>query len=185
MKLLYDFFPVILFFVAYKLGGLYAATLTAMVASALQVGIYWLKFRKTETLHLITFALLLVFGSATLILKDPMFIKWKPSVVNWLFAAVFVGSQFVGKKSVVERMMGNAITLSAGRWRILNLSWAVFFTFLGFANLYVVYNFDENTWVNFKLFGMMGLTFLFIVLQMLFLARHMHPTDPNQKEGDA
>jgi intracellular septation protein len=182
MKLLFDFFPILLFFVAYKMYDIYVATAVAIVAAFVQVGAYWLQHRRVEKTHVITLTLLVVFGGLTLILQDETFIKWKPSVINWLFGIVFLGSQFIGKKSIVERMMGANLALSAPIWNRLNTSWAVFFLALGFANLYVVYNFDTDTWVNFKLFGMMGLTIAFIIAQAIYLSRHVQETRKEETE---
>lgn len=183
MKLLYDFFPILLFFIAYKLYGIYAATVVAIVASFIQVGGYWLKHRRFENMHLVTLGLIVVLGGATLWLQDERFIKWKPTLVNWLFGLVFLGSQFIGKKPLVERMMRNAVQLPVEIWGRLNAIWVVFFILMGVANLYVVYNFDTDTWVNFKLFGMMGLTFTFVIGQAFYLARHMQP-EPDEETGE-
>jgi intracellular septation protein len=173
MKLLFDLFPVLLFFVAFKLYGVYVATAVAMAAAFVQVGLFWAKHRRFETLHLITLALIAVLGGATLLWQDETFIKWKPTAVNWLFALVFLGSHFVGDKTFIERMMGANLALPGAIWARLNLSWVAFFFALGCANLYVAYQFDTNTWVNFKLFGMMGLTLAFGIAQALYLARYM------------
>lgn len=175
MKLLFDFFPILLFFIVFKMYGIFAATAVAIIATFLQVGFYWFKHRRFEKIHLITLVLITVFGGATLLLEDEIFIKWKPTVLNWLFAVAFIGSRFIGKKTIAERMMGNAIELPKNIWKHLNSSWAVFFVSLGFANIYVLYNYDTETWVNFKLFGMMGLTVLFVVVQSLVLARFIKP----------
>lgn len=174
MKLLYDFFPIFLFFVAYKLYGIYAATATAIIATVLQVGLFWLKNRRVEKMHIITLAIVIVFGGATLLLRDPVFIKWKPTVAYWLFALTFLGSQFIGDRCIIERVMGHAIQTTRAVWTRLNLAWAAFFVALGFVNLYVAYNYAEATWVNFKLFGLMGLTLVFVVAQGLVLARYVH-----------
>lgn len=184
MKFLYDFFPILLFFIAYKIYGIYAATAVAIGASFVQVGWYWLKYRRFENMHLITLALLVVFGGLTLILQDETFIKWKPTVINWLFAMVFLGSQFIGKKTIVERMMGANIDLPAAVWPRINMAWAGFFVFLGVVNLYVMQNYDTDTWVNFKLFGMTALTLVFIVGQGLYLARFMKGEPATETEGD-
>jgi len=173
MKFLFDFFPILLFFVAYKTHGIYAATVVAIVASFIQVGYAWLKHRKVETMHWITLALIVVFGGATLLLQDELFIKWKPTVLNWLFGLVFLASQYIGQKTIIQRMMGASITLPNEIWTRLNFSWVMFFISVGFINLYVVYNFDTDTWVNFKLFGMLGLTILFVLLQGLYLTRFL------------
>ncbi len=173
MKFLFDFFPVLLFFVIYKLHGIYAATATAIVASFVQVGVYWLKHRRFENAHLITLAVIVVFGGMTLAFRDPLFIKWKPTIVNWLFALAFAGSRYFGEKTLVERMMGQAVNLPSPVWQRLNLAWIAFFLAMGAANLYVAYHYSEDTWVNFKLFGMMGLTLAFVFIQALFIARHV------------
>lgn len=173
MKFLYDFFPIVLFFIAYKLYGMYVATAVIIVASLLQVGFSWFRHRKVEKMHLITLVIVLVFGGLTLILQDPVFIKWKPTVVNWLFATAFLGSQFIGAKTLVERMMSTQIDLPSPVWRRLNLTWVVFFVVSGAANIYVAYNFSEDTWVNFKLFGVLGLTIAFIIVQAFYISRHL------------
>ncbi|NDG87040.1 MAG: septation protein A, partial [Gammaproteobacteria bacterium] len=131
MKLLVDFFPIVLFFAAYKLGDIYIATLAAMVGSVLQVAYIWLRTRKVETMHLVSLVLIVVFGSATWFLKDPNFIKWKPTVLNWLFAVVFLGSQWIGREPIIQRMMGAQIELPPPIWRRLNLAWTVYFVVIG------------------------------------------------------
>lgn len=181
MKFLFDFFPILLFFIAFKLHGIYAATVVAIAASVLQVGIAWFRHKKVENMHVITLVLIAVFGGATLYLQDELFIKWKPTVLNWLFGLVFLGSHLIGQKTIIERMMGHNMTLPSDVWSKLNMSWAGFFIMLGCANLYVLYNFDTDTWVDFKLFGMMGLTLAFVVIQAIFIARHL----PEQQEEDS
>jgi intracellular septation protein len=173
MKLLFDFFPILLFFVAYKMYDIYVATAVAIGAAIVQTALFWIKNRRFEKMHLVTLGLLIVFGGLTLLLRDPLFIKWKPSVVNWLFGAVFLGSQFFGKKNMVERMMGHAISVPAMIWARLNWAWVTFFVAMGVLNLYVAYSFSEDTWVNFKLFGMMGLTLVFVFGQAFYLSRYM------------
>ncbi len=172
MKLLADFFPVILFFVAYKLAGIYVATGTAIAASMVQVAWNHWRHGKVETMHWVTLVLVLVFGGLTLALRDPLFIKWKPTVVNWLFALAFLGSGLFMEKGLLQRMMEQAVTLPREGWKRLTLAWVAFFFFLGAANLYVAFHYGEATWVNFKLFGMMGLTLLFVIGQGFYLARH-------------
>jgi intracellular septation protein len=173
MKFLFDLFQVLLFFAAYKLFGIYPATAMLIAASLAQVCIFWAKHRRFETAHLMTLALVVIFGGATLLLQDAMFIKWKPTVINWLFAAAFLGSRFFGEKSLIERMMGAKLALPGAVWERLNSAWTCFFIAMGAANLFVVYRFDTATWVDFKLFGMMGMTFAFVVLQSIYLARHL------------
>lgn len=174
MKFLFDFFPILLFFAAYKVYGIYAATATAIAATFLQVGVAWLRHRRCERMHLVTLAVIVVFGGATLYLRDPVFIKWKPTVAYWLFALALAASGYIGDgRTLVERMMGQVMSAPAAVWNRLNLAWALFFAALGGINLYVAYQFDEDTWVNFKLFGLMGLTLLFIIAQAVYLARHL------------
>ncbi len=215
MKFLYDFFPILLFFIAYKISGIYVATGVAMAASVLQVSAYWFKHRKFENMHLVTLALIMFLGSATLIFHDKAFFMWKPTIVNWIFAAAFLGSQFIGKKPLVERMMSHAIEAPNVVWKRLNLSWVLFFILMGVANIYVANIYfqaetllnsaagqvveletcaqmysnhildlcnsakqSEETWVNFKLFGMLGLTLLFVVGQAIYLSRHIKDEQP-------
>ncbi|MEE8428464.1 MAG: septation protein A [Gammaproteobacteria bacterium] len=180
MKLLFDFFPILLFFAAYKMQGIFVATTVVIIAAFIQVTVFWLLHRRFEKMHLITLSIIVLFGGATLVFQDPVFIKWKPTVVNWLFAIIFLASQFIGDKSLLERMMSHAITVSAIVWLRLNLMWVTFFLCMGIANLYVAYHFDENTWVNFKLFGMMGLTLVFVIGQTLYLARHLEPAGKDE-----
>ncbi len=175
MKILADFFPIILFFIVYKLYNIYAATASAIVVSFLQVTIYWVKFRKVDRMQLITLALVVVLGGATLLLHKEIYIKWKPTILNWVFAAVFFASQYIGKKPIIKRMMEKNVSLPEAVWGRLNLSWVGFFVLMGIANLYVVYNFDTDVWVNFKLFGMLGLTVIFVIIQAFYLARHIEP----------
>lgn len=173
MKLLFDFFPIILFFVAYKFQGIFIATAVAIAATLLQVGIAWYRTRKIEPMHLVTLILIAGFGGATLVFQDELFIKWKPTVLNWAFGFGFLLSQFIGERTFIERIMGKQIDLPKEIWQRLNLAWVVFFMAVGAANLFVVYSFDTETWVNFKLFGMLGLTLVFVVAQSIFLARHI------------
>ena len=180
MKFLFDLFPILLFFVAYKMYDIYVATAVAIGAACVQTGLFWLKHRKFEKMHLITLAILIVFGGLTLLLRDPVFIKWKPTVVNWMFGAAFLGSQFIGKRTLVERMMGHAISVPTPVWSRLNWAWILFFISMGLLNIYVAYSFSEATWVNFKLFGMMGLTLVFVFGQAFYLSRYMVPGEENE-----
>ncbi len=173
MKLLFDLFPVILFFIAYKAYDIYTATAVIIVASAIQVGYIYLRYRRVEKMHLITLGLVVLLGGLTLILHDEAFIKWKPTIVNWGFALVFLGSHYIGQKPIVRRMMDQAIQLPDTIWLKLSYLWIGFFIFSGFLNLFVAYNYDTDTWVNFKLFGLMGITFIFIILQGLYVSRYM------------
>ena len=181
MKFLYDLFPLLLFFAAFKLYDIYVATAVAIVASFLQVGLFWLKHRRFETMHLVTLAVIAVFGGLTLALHDDTFIKWKPTLVYGILAALVLASQWFGKKTAIERMMSAQIALPATVWRRLNLSWGLFFLVLGAANIYVAFYYGldldpevrRGIWVNFKVFGLLGLTLLFTVIQAFFMAKHI------------
>lgn len=178
MQLLFDFFPVIAFFVAYKLSDIYVATGVILVAVVIQAVVQWVRHRKLSPMMLTSTVLVLVFGGLTLFIHDKTFIQWKPTVVNWLFAAAFLASQFFGERPLIQRMMGAQLSLDRGAWLKLNGLWIAFFVFMGAINLYVAYNFDEATWVNFKLFGILGLTLAFVVIQGFWLAAKMPAEAP-------
>lgn len=144
-----------------------------MVATVIQVSYNWLRYRKVESMQWITLVLVAVMGGLTLYLQNEQFIKWKLSIIEWLFGAAFLSSQFIGKKTFVERMMSANLTLPKTVWKRLNLLWGGFFTSVGFINLYVMYHFNTDDWVNFKTFGVPGLMVLFIVLQMVYLYKYV------------
>ena len=181
MKLLFDFFPLLLFFVAFKLAGIYVATAVAMVASFAQVGGYWWKYRRFETMHLLTLGVIVVFGGLTLILHNDTFIKWKPTILYWIFASIIIGSHWVGNKPAMERLLGAQLSLPAPIWRRFNLSWGIFFLCMGALNLYIAFYFAlahdaawrNEMWVNFKVFGSLGLTFLFTLAHIPFLSKYL------------
>lgn len=177
MKQLFEFFPIILFFIAFKLYDIYVATAVVIVATILQVAYTWFRYRKVETMQWITLGLILVMGGATILLHDEQFIKWKLSIIEWLFGLAFLGSQFIGKKPFVERMMSKNLTLPSFVWRRLNLMWGCFFMSVGFINVYVMYHYSTDEWVTFKTFGVPGLMLLFILLQMVFLYKYMPETE--------
>ncbi|MGC8696856.1 MAG: septation protein A [Halothiobacillus sp.] len=177
MKFLYDFFPILLFFVAYKLGGIYVATGVAMVAAVAQISYGWFIKKNVENMHWISAGLILVFGGMTLLLHDPLFIMWKPTILNWLFALVFAGSAFMGSKPLVQRMMEHVLNVPHLIWHRVNWAWVVFFIVSGVANIYVAYHYSQDTWVNFKLFGLMGMTFIFMILQGIYLAKYARTTE--------
>jgi intracellular septation protein len=197
-KLLFDLFPVILFFIAYKIGdanaeatrafmagiglpqpagaddkpGIYLATLVAIVASIGQIG--WVKLRghKVETMLWVSLGIIVLFGGATLWLHDESFIKWKPTVLYWVFSAIIFGAAAFGR-NVIRSLMGGNMELPAVAWSRLNASWGGFFAFMGLANLIVAFNFSTGTWVNFKLFGSLGLMLVFVIGQSMMLAKYM------------
>lgn len=159
------------------------ATLVIILATIAQNALYFALHRRFERMHLITLAILLVFGTLTLFLKDPIFIKWKVSIINWGFALAFVISQYVGtRKTLAERMMTNAVQVPAAIWQQVNWLWTGFFIFVGVLNLVVAYNFSEETWVDFKLFGVLGLTFAFIIAQVFYLQKHALETTDEPTE---
>jgi len=181
MQLLFDLFPVIAFFVAYKLTDIYVATGVIIVAVVVQTTIQWVRHRKVSSMALISGALVLVFGGLTLAIHDKAFIQWKVTVVNWLFAVAFVASRYFGERTIIERLLGENLTLAQNLWRRLNWAWAGFFSAVGAVNLYVAYNFPEAVWVNFKLFGVLGLTLAFALGQGVWLASKMTPdTHPGE-----
>ena len=173
MKFLFDLFPVILFFVAFKLADIYVATGVAIAASIAQVAWLKLRGRNVDTMLWASLAIIVVFGGATLLLQDETFIKWKPTVLYWLFAAVLAGGELFVRRNLIRTLLGEQIQLPDRAWRTLNRSWAGFFVFMGAANLFVAYNFSTDTWVNFKLFGGFGLMLLFALAQAMFLAKHV------------
>ncbi|NTU59882.1 MAG: septation protein A [Deltaproteobacteria bacterium] len=177
MKLLFDLFPIALFFGAYKLKGIFVATGVAIAASVALILWSFLRKRRVETMQWVSLAVIAVFGGATLVLHDETYIKWKPTVLYWLFAAVLLGSATFFKKNLIAAMMSSQLTLPEPVWQKLNLSWAGFFAVLGGLNLYVAMHYPTNTWVNFKLFGTTGLMLVFALLQGLAVARYAEEKD--------
>ncbi len=177
MKQLLEFIPIILFFIAYKLYDIYVATAVVIGATIIQVAITWIKYRKVEKMQWITLALIIVMGGATIYLQNENFIKWKLTIIEWLFGIAFLGSQFIGKKTFVERMMGANLELPVQIWRRLNLIWSAFFISVGFLNLYVMYTFNTDDWVSFKTFVVPGLMVVFIIIQMIYLYKYLPETE--------
>ena len=201
-KVLFDLFPVIIFFIAYKIGdanaeatrafmsglglpqptgtgekpGIYLATLVAIAASVGQIG--WVKLRghAVETMMWVSLGIIVVFGGATLWLHDESFIKWKPTVLYWLFAGIILGSTLFGR-NVIKSVMGTQMELPDKAWNLMNLSWGGFFAFMGVANLLVAFNFSTDDWVNFKLFGSMGLMLVFVIGQSMMLTKYLDKED--------
>ena len=173
MKLLFELFPVLLFFVAYKIYGIYIATAVMIVTSLLQALYLWRRDGAIPTMHWVTLGLVVFFGGLTLVLQDPTFVKIKPTIVNWLFASAFIIAPFIGGKTLPQRMMEANVELPESKWKNLNMAWILFFIALGGLNVAVAFNFSEDAWVNFKLYGLMGLTFVFALAQGFYIARHM------------
>jgi len=181
VQLLFDFFPLIVFFAAYKWYGIFVATGVAIAASIIQVSVHWLRNRRFETAHLTTLGVIVVFGGLTLIFRDDTFIKWKPSIVNWIFAVIVLASLLGQRRTVLEFLLGEKIHLPVTIWRKVNLAWGLFFLVAGALNYYVAFVFRSeldpqlrtDLWVNFKVFGLMGLTLGFAVIQMMLVARYI------------
>jgi len=172
MKFLFDLFPVALFFVAILVWDIFVATGVAIGATVVQVSYLLARGRKVEPMLWASLAIILVFGGLTLYLRDKTFILWKPTVLYWLFAAVLAGSSLLGR-NLIRALLSDQMRLPEPIWHKLNWAWVGFFVFMGFANLYVAFSFSEKVWASFKLFGGMGLMFLFVVAQSLVLARYM------------
>ncbi|EPJ87086.1 MULTISPECIES: septation protein A [Pseudomonas] len=200
MKQFIDFIPLLLFFIVYKIepravdilgnsvtvGGIFSATAMLIISSVVVYGFLFFKQGKLEKSQWLTLVACLVFGSLTLAFHSETFLKWKAPVVNWLFALAFAGSHFIGDRPLIQRIMGHALTLPQAIWTKLNIAWIIFFLFCGAANLYVAFTYQEF-WVDFKVFGSLGMTLLFLVGQGLFLARHMHDPEtppPSTKTED-
>ena len=172
MKFLFDFLPLLLFFVAFQLWDIFVATAVAIGATVLQVGWLLARGRKVHTLLWASLAIIVVFGGLTLYLRDKTFILWKPTVLYWLFGAVLAGGALAGR-NLLRALLAEQMQLPERIWARLNWTWVAFFAFMGVANLYVAFNYSEKVWATFKVFGATGLMFLFVIAQSLVLARYM------------
>lgn len=186
MKFLFDFFPAIAFLVAlyipeHREEGVYLATKVIIITSFLQVIISWLITRRIEKQYLIIFIVVLILGSATLWLHDERFIKWKPTLVFWIFSLVCLASEFIGKQNFPQKMMGHLFDAPNKIWRHVNISVVIFFILLGLSNLFVAYNFDTETWAFFKVFGIMGINFIYILGLVIYLSRYMIETEKSKE----
>lgn len=173
MKFLFDIFPVIVFFAAYKVYGIYVATAVAIAATFCQVGWSWARHRKVDNMLWASLAIIVVFGGATLLLREETFIKWKPTVLYWFFGGALLLSDLLFRRNLIRAMMGKQMTLPDPVWKKVNLSWIGFFILMGALNLYVAYNFSTEAWVDFKLFGGIGLLLVFAFAQALMLSRYI------------
>ena len=184
MKMLMDFFPIVLFFIAFKLAGIYVATAVAMAATLVQIA--WLYFRhgKVEPMQWVSLAIITFFGGATLLTHDETFIKWKPTILYWLMGGVLLIGQLVFKRNLLMKLMSAQMRLPDPIWLRLLFACVAFFAFMGLANLWVAFNFDTDTWVNYKLFGGMGLMLVFVLAQAVYLGRHIQ-LDETEKPADA
>jgi intracellular septation protein len=184
MKLLLDFFPILLFFGAYKVWGIYVATGVAIAATIAQIA--WLKHShgKVEPMQWLSLGIIVVFGGATILAHDETFIKWKPTVLYWLMGGALAAGQLFFRKNLLKSLMGSQMELPDAAWRAMNWSWVAFFAVMGVLNLWVAHRFDTDTWVNFKLFGGLGLMLLFVVGQALYLGRYIKD-GAQAKAGDS
>ncbi|WP_156294401.1 septation protein A [Serratia oryzae] len=173
MKQFLDFLPLIVFFAFYKLYDIYVASGALIAATALALVFTWFKYRKIEKMTLITFVMVAVFGTLTLVFHNDLFIKWKVTVIYTLFALALLVSQLILKKPLIQRMLGKELTLPDKVWSNLNLAWALFFLACGLANIYVAFWLQQDVWVNFKVFGLTALTLVFTLLSGIYIYRHM------------
>lgn len=173
MNIILDYFPVIFFFISFKFYGIYVATAIVILASLLQISIFWFKHHKVSPVHILTCVILIVFGGMTLLLKNPIFIKLKPTIVSWLLAIICIISQFFTKKTFFQYLLDKKIELPTKIWRNINYLWAGFFAVLGLSNIYVAYSYNTDIWVNFKLFGVVGSTVVFSIIQSLYINKHI------------
>ena len=173
MKFFFDLLPVILFFVAFKFAGIYVATGIAIATTIAQVIWMWLRHRKVEPMQWVSLAIIVVFGGATMLLHDETFIKWKPTALYWLFSITLFVAELIFDKNLIRTMMEKQMALPDPLWRAVNFSWALFFLAMGALNLVIAYHYSTDTWVNFKLFGGMGLMVVFIVVQSLWLSKYI------------
>ncbi|CAN5226215.1 septation protein A [soil metagenome] len=175
MKFIIDFIPIFIFFITYKMSDIYTATMVLIASSFLLLVTHWIIYRTVDRIQLLTFIFSALLGASTLLFHEEIYIKWKPTAIYWGLALFFLGSQLIRKKNLLQYVMGNKIILPEIVWQRLSFCWVAFFIAMGITNLYVVYNFDTNTWVNFKLFGTLGLTVVFIVLQSIYMSRYIKP----------
>ena len=170
-KFLFDLFPIILFFIAFKIYDIFIATAVAIIATLLQIIYVYLKDKKVEKVLLFNGVMITFLGGLTILLQDKMFIMWKPSVLYWCFALILLFSNLFLKKNLVQMALSKQVELKNKFWNIINWYTSIFFVLLGFINLYVAYNFSEDTWVNFKLFGITGLLFVYMIFLGLYISK--------------
>lgn len=185
MKFLFDFFPTLLFFIVYKFFGIFPATYAIIMASVVQISIYWVKYKTVEPMHIVLLIFMLIFGGLTLYFHEVSFLMWKVSIVNWLIGGGMILSHCFKKNFLqyffdfVDASQKNAhSTFAAVPQKILNrlnFAWGLFFIFMGCLNWYIAFHFSLNIWVNFKVFGMIGLTIVFTIFQSLYLYRYLTP----------
>ena len=169
MQLLLDYIPIIVFIFAYFYEDIFFATAVLMVVMPVVLLIQWAVTRKLNRIYAASTVLVVVLGGFTLAFRNPTFLYWKPTVLNWAIALVFLGSQWIGEKTIVQRMLGSAAELADRQWIRLNQMWVAFFLLVGAVNIYLAFNYSEAFWVKFKLFGMLGMTIVFVIIQSIWL----------------
>ena len=183
MKQFFEFVPIVVFVITYYFTDIYYATAALMIAVTIQVGAMRLAGREIGHQLMVTFWLSLVFGGLTLLYQDKTFIQWKPTILNWLLACALIGSHYVGNRNLVQRMLDAQLTLPTRAWSHLNFGWAGGFTLAGILNLYVAYNFSESFWVSYKLIGGFGLTLLYVLATVAYLAATGHLEEPESAKS--
>lgn len=174
MAHLFELVPLVGFFIVYKLYDIYMAVIALMILMTGSLLTYKLQKKPITSMQWVSFVLVLVFGGISLFFRNEIFIKWKPTVLNWGFGLAFFISQYVGNKNFTERLLSAAkIEAPKKMWQRLNISWVIFFMISGALNIFVAYSFSTDVWVNFKLFGLFGLTLLFAVGQAVYLRNHL------------
>ncbi len=180
MQVLTDLLPVILFFIAYKKAGIFVATAVAIATTLLLVVYSKIKHGKVEKMLLINGAVITVLGGITLLLHDKTFIMWKPTVLYWIGAIALIVSRYAFKRNLIAQMLSKVLAPPARVWDQLNWAWALFLIGLGLLNLYVAFHFSEDQWVNFKLFGVTAIMFIFMIAQVLLLKAYWHEQDASK-----
>jgi intracellular septation protein len=181
MQAFFDLLPVLAFFIAYWLTDFQTAVAVIMIAMIIQIILTRLITGTVSKTLIFSGGLVVGLGGISLLLQNELIFKWKPTVLNWIFGLVFLGSRYIGEKPAVRRILEPAskyqIRLSSADWQRLNLMWIIYFAFAGTANIFVAYTFSEAVWVNFKLFGLLAMTVVFVVFQTAWLSRHGTETD--------
>ena len=190
MQILFEFLPLILFLAAYLYKGIYFAIAALMVAMPIGFVVKYVRTRKVDKMYMWSTVFLLVFGGAALYFRNADFIFWKPTAFYWAVSIAFLLSMWIGEKPLVRRFLelsGELPTdkINAGSWRRLNIVWVAFFAVMGVANIYVAYNFSEKFWVNFKVFGLLALTFIFMLAQGFWLVSKLGGDTVTAKTGEA
>lgn len=183
-KLFYDSLPLIVFFVLYYASNIFTATAGAMITSFAQTALLLAQGKRPDTTQIVSLLTIFILGGATLIFRNEMFIKWKPTAVYWVLASAFLGTQFLAKKSLIKHMLDKSVELPSKIWTFLSFMWSGFFFTMGILNLIIAYTFSTQIWVNFKLFGSLGLTLLFVIVQALFLSSHILVKSSEQPQNE-